>query len=143
MVFSLLAYFFSMVTAFAVVMAALVGFGDSQLRTTRLPHYPAVSIIAGSDRDALTNSDKAREAQKAAEARKIAEAQRAAAEVRENAKKLARAKLARERKQTALARQRQEREARDNALAWGYPGQYSGGQYSGGGLYSYAPGFER
>lgn len=138
MVFSLLAYFFSMVTAFAIVMAALVDFGDSQLRATRPTHYPAVSIIAGSDRDALTNSDKAKEAQKAAEARKIAEAQRAAAEARENAKKLARAKLARERKQAALARQRQEREARDNALAWGNPGQYSGG-----GLYSYAPGLER
>jgi hypothetical protein len=134
MVLSLLAYFFSMVTAFAIVMAALVGFGDSQLRTTRSPHSPAVSIIAGSDRDALTNSDKAKEAQKAAEAVKIAEAQRAAAEARENAKKLARAKLARERK----PRQRQERQAHDNALAWGYPGQYSGG-----GLYSYAPGFER
>jgi hypothetical protein len=138
MVFSLLAYFFSMVTAFAIVMAALVGFGDSQLRTTRLPHYPAVSIIAGSDRDALTNSDKAKEAQKAAEARKIAEAQQAAAEARENAKKLARAKLARERKQAALARQRQEREARDNALAWGSPAQYPGS-----GLYSYAPGLQR
>ncbi len=138
MVFSLLAYFFSMVTAFAIVMAALVGFGDSQLRTTRLPHYRAASIIAGSDRDALTNSDKAKEAQKAAEARKIAEAQQAAAEARENAKKVARAKLARERKQAALARQRQEREARDNALAWGSPGQYPGG-----GLYSYAPGFQR
>jgi hypothetical protein len=139
MVISLLAYFLSMVTAFAIVMAGLIGVGDSQLRTTRLPHYPAVSIIAGSDRDALTNSDKAREAQKAAEARKAAEAQRAAAEARENAKKQARAKLARERKQAALARQRQEREARDNALAWGYQGQYSGGS----GLYSYAPGFER
>jgi hypothetical protein len=138
MVLSLLAYFVSMVTAFAIVMMALVGFGDSQLRTTRLPHYPAVSIIAGSDRDALTNFDKAKEAEKAAEARKVAEAQRAAAEAWENAKKLARAKLARERKQAALARQRQEREARDNALAWGSPGQYSGG-----GLYSYAPSFGR
>lgn len=137
MVFSLLAYFFSMVTAFAIVMAGLVGFSDSQLRTTRLPHA-AVSVIAGSDRDALTNSDKAKEAQKVAEARKAAEAQRAAAEARENAKKLARAKLARERKQAALARQRQERETRDNALAWGSPGQYPGG-----GLYSYAPGFQR
>jgi flagellar biosynthesis GTPase FlhF len=136
MVLSLLAYFFSMVTAFAIVMMALVGFGDSQLRATRLQH-PAVSIIAGSDRDALTNADKAKEAQKAAEARKAAEAQRAAAEARENAKKLARAKLAQERKQAAVARQRQEREARDNALAWGSPGQYPGG------LYSYAPGFGR
>ncbi len=140
MVFSLLAYFFSMVAAFAIVMTTLVSFGDSQLRTTRVPHS-AVSIVAGSDRDALTNADKAKEAQKAAEARKALEAQRAA-EAREAAKKLARAKLARERKQAALARQQQEREARDNALAWGSPG-YSG-QYSGNGrLFSYAPGFER
>ena len=138
MVLSLLAYFFSMVTAFAIVMMALVGFGDSQLRATRLPHYqPAVSVVAGSDRDALTNADKAKEAEKAAEARKALDAQRAA-EAREAAKKVARAKLARERKQAALARQRQEREARDNALAWGQ-GQYYGDSR----LYSYAPGFER
>ena len=140
MVFSLLAYFFSMVAAFAIVMTTLVGFGDTQLRTTRSSH-PAIAVIAGSDRDALTNSEKAKEAQKAAEARKALEAQRAA-EAREDAKKLARAKLARERKQAALARQRQEREARNNAFAWGSPGQYSG--YSGDGrLYSYAPGFGR
>jgi hypothetical protein len=137
MVFSLLAYFFSMVAAFAIVMTTLVSFGDSQLRTTRSTHS-AVSIIAGSDRDALTNPDKAQEAQKAAQARKALEEQRAA-EAREAAKKLARAKVARERKQAALARQRQEREARDSALAWGSPGQYSGD----GRLYSYAPGFER
>ena len=140
MVFSLLAYFFSMVVAFAIVMTTLVGFGDSQLRTTRSSH-PAVAVVAGSDRDALTNSDKAKEAQKAAEARKALDAQRTA-EAREDAKKLARAKLARERKQAALARARQEREARNNAFAWGSPGQYSG--YSGDGrLYSYAPGFGR
>src|SRR5215470_8638550 len=77
MVLSLLAYFCSMVAAFAIVMTTLVSFGDSQLRTTRLPHS-AVSVIAGSDRDALTNSDRAKEAQKAAEARKALEAQRAA-----------------------------------------------------------------
>ncbi len=140
MVVSLLAYFFSMVTAFAIVMTALVGFGDAQLRTTRPSHPAAVSVIAGADRDALENTDKAKEAQKAAEARKALEAQRAA-EAREAAKKLARAKLARERKQAALARQRQEREARDSALAWGSSGQY---QYSGEGqIYSYAPGFGR
>jgi hypothetical protein len=137
MVFSLLAYFFSMVMALAIVTTTLVSFGDSQLRMARLPHS-ALSIIASSDRDALTNADKAKEAQKAAEAVKAAEAQRAA-EARENAKKLARAKLARERKQAALAQQRQEREARSNALAWGSPGQYSGD----GRLYSYAPGFDR
>jgi len=140
MVFSLLAYFFSMVAAFAIVMTTLVGFGNTQLRTTRSSH-PAIAVIAGSDRDALTNSEKAKEAQKAAEARKALDAQRAA-EARDDAKKLARAKLARERKQAALARQRQEREARNNAFAWGSPGQYSG--YSGDGrLYSYAPGFGR
>ena len=140
MVFSLLAYFFSMVAAFAIVMTTLVGFGDTQLRTTRSSH-PAIAVIAGADRDALTNSEKAKEAQKAAEARKALDAPRAA-EAREDAKKLARAKVARERKQAALARQRQEREARNNAFAWGSPGQYSG--YSGDGrLYSYAPGFGR
>ena len=140
MVFSLLAYFFSMVAAFAIVMTTLVNFGDTQLRATRPPHS-ALSIIAGSDRDALTNSDRAKEAQKAAEARNALEAQRAA-EAREAARKLARAKLAHERKQATLARQQQEREARDNAFAWGNPGQYSG--YSGDGrLYSYAPGFGR
>ena len=137
MVFSLLAYFFSMVAAFAIVITTLVSFGDSQLRTTR-PAHTAVSIIAGSDRDALTNSDRAKEEQKAAEARKALEAQRAA-EAREAAKKLARAKLARERKQAVLAR---ERATRNSAMAWGNPGYSS--QYSGDGrLYSYAPGFGR
>ena len=136
MVFSLVAYFVSMVTAFAVVMTVLVDFGDSQLRIGRISQ-PAVSVLAGSDRDALTNSEKAREAQKAVEARKVLEAQRAAAEkaaeAKENAKKLARAKLARERKEATIARQRQERE---NALAFGYAGQFPNGTA---GLYSYAP----
>jgi hypothetical protein len=131
MVFSLVAYFVSMVTAFAVVMTVLVDFGDSQLRIGRISQ-PAVSVLAGSDRDALTNSEKAREAQKAAEARKVLEAQRAAAEkaaeAKENAKKLARAKLARERKEATIARQRQE--------AFGYAGQFPNGTA---GLYSYAP----
>jgi hypothetical protein len=115
-----------MVTALAIAMAALVGFGDSQLRTTRLPHYPAVSIIAGSDSDALTNSEKAKEAQRVAEARKAAEARRAAeaqkAEARKNAKK-----------QAMLARVR-----RYNALTYGYADQFSGGAR----LFSYAPGLE-
>ena len=118
MAFPLLAYFFSMVMALAIAVAALVGFGDSRLHTTRLPHYPAVSIIAGSDSDALTNSEKAKEAQRvAAEARRAAEAQKA--EARKNAKK-----------QAMLARVR-----RYNALAYGYA---SGGAR----LFSYAPGLE-
>jgi hypothetical protein len=114
-----------MVTALAIAMAALMGFGDSQLRTTRLPHYPAVSVIAGSDSDALTNSEKAKEAQRVAEARKAAEARRAAevqkAEARKNAK------------QAMLARVR-----RHNALTYGYADQFSGGAR----LFSYAPGLE-
>jgi hypothetical protein len=126
MAFPLLAYFFSMVTALAIAMAALVGFGDSQLRTTRLPHYSAVSIIAGSDSDALTNSEKAKEAQRVAEARKAVEARRAAeaqnAKVRKNAKK-----------QAMLARVR-----RYNALTYGYANQISGGAR----LFSYAPRLE-
>jgi hypothetical protein len=134
MVFSLVAYFVSMVAAFAVVMTVLVDFGDSQLRIGRISQ-PAVSVLAGTG-DALTNSEKAREEQKADEARKVLEAQRAAekaAEAKENAKKLARARLARERKEATIARQRQERE---HALAFGYTGQFSNGTA---GLYSYAP----
>jgi hypothetical protein len=144
MAYSLLAYFFSMVTAFAFVMTALVSFGDSQLRTMRPLHSPAVSIIAGSDRDAFENSDRAREAQKAAEARKALEAQRGAevqkaAEARETAKKVARTKLARERKQAMVARLRQEREQRNNSWAFGYANQSSGGAR----LFSYAPSLDR
>jgi hypothetical protein len=134
MVFSLLAYFLSMVTAFVLVMGALIGFGDSQLRANRVSHPTAVSVLAGSDRDALTNSEKAREEQKAAEARKVLEAQRAAEAKAAEAKKIARAKLARERRQAIAARQRQER---DSALAFGYQGQFATG--AGAGLYSYAP----
>ena len=137
MVFSLLAYFFSMVTAFAIVITTLVSFGDSQLRTTRQSRSP-ISIIAGSDRDALTNADKAKEAQKAAEARKAFEAQQTA-EAHEAAKKLARAKLARERKQAMVARLRQEREQRNNSWAFGYANQSSGGAR----LFSYAPSLDR
>jgi hypothetical protein len=46
MVFSLLAYFCSMVAGFVAVMAILIGLGDSQMRTTPLMHYPnpAVSV---------------------------------------------------------------------------------------------------
>ena len=134
MVFSLLAYFFSMVTAFAVAMTVLVGFGDSQLRSSRM-HYPAVATFVNADRDVL-ESEKAKEAQKAEEARKAAEAQ-SAAEARENAKKLARAKLLRERKQAMLARLREQSEI---SLAFGYAEPFSS---DGAGLYSFAPRYDR
>ena len=130
MVFSLLAYFFSMVTAFAVVMTVLVGFGDSQLRSSRL-RYPAVAEVVNINRDALAEAEKAKEAQRVEEARKAAEA----AEARENAKKLARAKLLRERKQAMLARLQQQREQGENSLAFGYAAPFSDGA----GLYSFAP----
>jgi hypothetical protein len=88
-----------------------------------LPHYPAVSIIAGSESDALTKSEKGKEAQRVAEARKAAEVRRAAeaqkAEARKNSKK-----------QAMLARAR-----RYNAFAYGYADQFSGGAR----LFSYAP----
>jgi hypothetical protein len=129
MAFSLLAYFFSMVTAFAVAMTVLVGFGDSQLRSSRL-RYPAVAEVVNINRDALAEAEKAKEAQRAEEARKAAEA-----EARENAKKLARAKLLRERKQAMLARLQQQREQGGNSLAFGYAEPYSDGA----GLYSFAP----
>ncbi len=134
MVFSLLAYFFSMVTAFALVMAALIGFGDSQLRSSRM-HYPAVATFVNANRDVL-ESEKAKEAQKAEEARKAAEAQRAA-EAREDAKKLARAKLLRERKQAMLAGLRQQQG--ENSLAFGYAEPFSDGA----GLFSFAPRYDR
>jgi hypothetical protein len=132
MVFSLLAYFLSMVTAFAVVMTVLVGFGDSQLRSSRL-RYPAVAEVVNINRDTFAESEKAKEAQRAEEARKAAEA----AEARENAKKLARAKLLRERQQATLARLRQQqREQSENSLAFGYAEPFSS---NGAGLYSFAP----
>jgi hypothetical protein len=136
MVLSLLAYFLSMVTAFAVVMGALIGFGDSQLRSGRPSHYPAVSIVNTADRDAIAQAEKVKEAQKAAEAQRAADAKKAA-EARDNAKKLARAKLARERKQAMVARLRQQR---DNSLAFGYaaaPFSDTGGQFS------FGPRFDR
>jgi hypothetical protein len=135
MVLSLLAYFLSMVTAFAVVMGALVGFGDSQLRSGRPSHNPAVSVLNIADRDATAEAEKAKEAQKAAEAQRAAEAKKA--EVRDNAKKLARAKLARERKQALVARLRQQR---NNSLAFGYaaePFSDTGAQFS------FGPHFDR
>jgi hypothetical protein len=131
MVFSLLAYFFSMVTAFAVAMTVLVGFGDSQLRSSRM-RYPVVTEV-NINRDAFAESEKAKEAQRAEEA-KAAEEQKAA-EARENAKKLARAKLLRERKQAMLARLQQQREQGENSLAFGYAAPFSDGA----GLYSFAP----
>jgi len=58
-----------------------------------------------------------------------------AAEARENAKKLARTKLLRERKQALLARLQQQREQGGNSLAFGYAEPFSDGA----GLYSFAP----
>jgi hypothetical protein len=133
MVFSLLAYFFSMVTAFAVAMTVLVGFGDSQMRSSRL-RYPAVAEVVNINRDAFVEAEKAKEAQKAAEAKAAEELK--AAEARENAKKLARTKLLRERKQALLARLQQQREQGGNSLAFGYAEPFSS---EGAGLYSFAP----
>jgi hypothetical protein len=134
MVFSLLAYFFSMVTAFAVAMTVLVGFGDSQLRSSRL-RYPAVAEVVNINRDTFAEAEKAKEAQKAAEAKAAEELK--AAEARENAKKLARAKLLRERKQAMLARLREQSE---HSLAFGYAEPFSS---DGAGLYSFAPRYDR
>jgi uncharacterized protein YdeI (YjbR/CyaY-like superfamily) len=136
MAFSLLAYFFSMVTAFAVIMTVLVGFGDSQLRSSRL-RYTAVAEVVNINRDTFAEAEKAKEAQKAAEAKAAEELK--AAEARENAKKLARAKLLRERKQAMLARLRQQ-QSEQNSLAFGYAEPFSS---DGAGLYSFAPRYDR
>ena len=113
MVFSLFAYFFSMVTGFMAIMAILIGLGDSQMRTTPLPHYPIVSIAETTPAPQpakIAEQDKPEEAQKPVQAK-------------EDIKKIARAKLARERKRVMLARQRQQREEREDALALGYANQ--------------------
>jgi hypothetical protein len=127
MVFSLLAYFCSMAAGFAAIMAILIGLGDSQMRTTPLSHYPrpAVSVVETTPappRAKLAERDKAAEQNKPEQVQKPAQ-------VREDAKKIARAKAARERKrETMQARLRQQREQRDDALAWGYANQPFNGQ---------------
>ena len=122
MVFSLLAYFCSMAVGFMAIMAILIGFGDSQMRTTTLPHYPkpAVSIAGTSPSPSpakLAEQEKADEQNKPEEAQKPAPA-------REDVKKTARAKAVRERKrETMQARLREQRQQRDDSLAWGYTNQ--------------------
>jgi hypothetical protein len=120
MVFSLLAYFCSMVVGFVAIMAILFGLNDSQMRTTPLSHYPdpAVSIAASTpapSRAKLAEQAKAAEQDKPEQARKQA---------REDIKKITRAKMARERKREMMqARLRQQREERNDALALGYANQ--------------------
>jgi hypothetical protein len=121
-VFSLLAYFCSMAVGFMAIVAILIGFGDSQMRTTPLPHYPnlAVSIAETSP---SPSPAKLAEKEKAAEQNKPEEAQKPTP-AREDVKKTARAKAVRERKrETMQARLREQREQRDDSLAWGYTNQ--------------------
>jgi hypothetical protein len=118
MVLSLLAYFCSMAAGFVAIMAILIGLGDSQMRTTPLLHYPrpAESVAAMTPAAPRT---KVAEQEKAAEQNKPEQAQKPT-QAGEDAKKVARAKVARERKrETMQARLRQ----RDDALAWGYANQ--------------------
>jgi hypothetical protein len=122
MVFSLLAYFCSMAVGFVAIMAILIGFGDSQMRTTPLAHYPnpAISIAETSP---SPSPAKLAEGEKAAEQNKPEEAQKTAP-ARDDFKKTARAKAVRERKrETMQARLREQREQRDDSLAWGYTNQ--------------------
>ena len=110
MVFSLFAYFLSMVTSFAAIMIVLIGLADSQMRTTplsRLPNYPVMpraEAIATPPRPAIAEQEKPEQ-------------------TREDVKKLARVKLARERKRIALARLRQQHRQREDTLAFGYANQ--------------------
>jgi hypothetical protein len=122
MVFSLFAYFFSMVTSFAAIMIILIGLADSQMRTAPLPRYPDYPVLASAEATAtpphptIVEQDKPEQAQKVEQALKTAQA-------REDVKKIARAKLARERKRVALAQLRQQRQQREDRLAFGYAGQ--------------------
>ena len=122
MVFSLLAYFCSMAIGFVALMAVLIGFGDSQMRTTPLAHYPnpAVSVAETTpspSRAKLAGQEQVAEQSKPEEAHKPPQA-------REDAKKIARLNVVRERKREMMqARARQQREGRDDSLAWGYANQ--------------------
>jgi hypothetical protein len=122
MVFSLLAYFCSMAIGFVALMAVLIGFGDSQMRTTPPTHYsnPAVSVAettTSPSRAKLAGQEKVAEQNKPEEAHEPPQA-------REDAKKIARAKVVRKRKREPMqARLRQQREERNDSLAWGYANQ--------------------
>jgi hypothetical protein len=122
MVLSLLAYFCSMIAGFVAIMAILIGLGDSQMRTTPLLHYPRPAVSVAETTPASPPA-KVAEQEKTVEQNKSEEAQRPT-QAREDAKKVARAKVARERKREMMqARLRQQREERDDALAWGYANQ--------------------
>jgi hypothetical protein len=129
MVLSLLVYFCSMVAGFLAIVVILIGLGDSQMRTTPLLHYPrpVVSVVeatpAAPPRAKVAEQQKTAGPQKAAEQNKPVEAPKPT-QVREDAKKIARAKAVRERKREVMqARLRQQREHRDDSLAWGYANQ--------------------
>ncbi|HXX52715.1 MAG TPA: hypothetical protein VEI98_15750, partial [Xanthobacteraceae bacterium] len=91
MVFSLFAYFLSMVTSFAAIMIVLIGLADSQMRTTPLSRFPNYPVMPRAEatvtppRPAIAEQEKPEQAQKPEQ-------------TREDVKKLARVKLARERK---------------------------------------------
>jgi hypothetical protein len=123
MVLSLLAYFCSMVAGFVAIMAILIGLGDSQMRTAPLLHYPRPAVSVAETTPAAPPRAKVAEQEKAGGQNKPEEAQKPT-QSREDAKKIARAKVARERKREVMqARLRQQREQRDDALAWGYANQ--------------------
>ena len=116
MVFSLFAYFLSMVTSFAAIMIVLIGLANSQMRTTPLSRFPNYPVMPRAEatvtppRPAIAEQEKPEQAQKPEQ-------------TREDVKKLARVKLARERKRIALARLRQQRRQREDTLAFGYANQ--------------------
>jgi hypothetical protein len=117
MAFSLFAYFFSMVTGFVAIMGILIGLGDSQMRTTPLPHYPVVSTTETTpapSRATVAEQDNPKEPQKA----------------QEDVKKIARAKMARERNRMALARLRLNARSAKMRWHWDTPISRSTPQYS-------------
>jgi len=116
MVLSLFAYFLSMMTSFAAIMIILIGLADSQMRTTPLPRYPDYPVLPRAEAMATPPRPTVVEQEKPEQAQKTEQA-------REDVKKIARAKLARERKRVALARLRQQHQQREDALAFGYANQ--------------------
>jgi hypothetical protein len=129
MVLSVLAYFCSMVAGFLAIMAILIGLGDSQMRTTPVLHYPRPVVSVAETTPGAPPRAKGAEQQKTAGLQKTAEQNKPEeapkpTQAREDVKKTARAKAARERKREVMqARLQEQREHRDDSLAWGYANQ--------------------
>lgn len=90
------------------------------MHATPLPRFPDYSVISTADTKPAAARPTIAEQKKSDQVEKTAQVRE---QVQEEVKKVARAKLAPERKQAVLARLREQHEERENALAFGYANQ--------------------